>query len=134
MTDERVIPLDLDVDEALAAVRTALAGQGFGVLTEIDVAATLKKEIGKDMPAQVILGACHSHLADRALRAEPSIGLLLPCNVVLRDSGDGRTVVSAVDPSALVAFTSNPALEPIAAEALLKLTAALDTISAGAEQ
>jgi uncharacterized protein (DUF302 family) len=122
--------LDADVASARPRVEAALADQGFGVLSEIDVAATLKKKIGKDVPAQLILGACNPNLADRALGAEPSIGMLLPCNVVLRDSGDGRTLVSAINPATLVTFTGNPALEPIAAEALLKLTAALDAITA----
>jgi uncharacterized protein (DUF302 family) len=122
--------LDADLATARARVEAALADQGFGVLTEIDVAATMKNKIGKDVPAQVILGACNPHLADRALAAEPAIGLLLPCNVVLRDSGDGRTVVSALNPAVMVTFTGNPALEPVAAEAGAKLTAALDSLTA----
>ncbi len=79
-------------------VEAALAEQGFGVLTEIDVAATLKNKIGKDIAPQVILGACNPVLADRALTAESSIGLLLPCNVVLRSPGERRTIVEALDP------------------------------------
>lgn len=135
MTDYGMsVVLDADLVTARTQVEAALAEQGFGVLTEIDVAATLKKKIGKDVPPQVILGACNPHLADRALEAEPSIGLLLPCNVVLRDSGDGRTIVSALDPSVMVTFTGNPALEPIAAEARLKLGAVLDAISPEADQ
>jgi uncharacterized protein (DUF302 family) len=131
MTDYGMsVVLDSDLDTARAWVEAALADQGFGVLTEIDVAATLQNKIGKKIPPQVILGACNPHLADRALEAEPSIGLLLPCNIVLRDSGDGRTVVSALSPSALVTFTGNPALEPIAAEAHLMLIAALDEVTA----
>jgi uncharacterized protein (DUF302 family) len=120
------IVLDTDVAGARTRVEAALAEQGFGVLTEIDVAATLKKKLGKDVPAQLILGACNPRLADRALAAEPSIGLLLPCNVVVRDRGDGHTIVSTIDPATMVGFTGNPALEPIAAEAALLLTAALD--------
>lgn len=122
--------LDADMATARTRVEVALADQGFGVLTEIDVAATLKKKIRKKVPAQIILGACDPHLADRALEAEPSIGMLLPCNVVLRDSGDGRTVVSAINPVAMVTFTGNPALESIAAEARLRLIAALDELTA----
>ena len=121
--------LDTDVATARTRVEAALADQGFGVLTEIDVAATLKNKIGKDVAAQVILGACNPILADRALEAEPAIGLLLPCNVVVRDGGDGRTVVSALDPAIMVTSTGNPALEPIAAEARRRLAAALDAIS-----
>ena len=123
------VVLDTDPATARTRIESALAEQGFGVLTEIDVAATLKKKLGKDVPAQVILGACNPNLADKALAAEPSIGLLLPCNVVVRDSGDGRTIVSAIDPATMVAFTGNPALEPIAAEAELRLTAALDEVA-----
>lgn len=130
MTDYGMsVVLDTDLPSARARVEAALADQGFGVLTEIDVAATLKKKLGKDVPGQVILGACNPQLADRALQAEPSIGLLLPCNVVLRDDGDGQTVVSALDPAVMVTFTGNPALEPVAAEARVKLTAALDAIT-----
>lgn len=125
------VVLETDLPTARTRVESALADQGFGVLTEIDVAATLKNKLGKEIPRQLILGACNPHLADRALEAEPSVGLLLPCNVVLRDTGGGRTVVSAIDPSSLVSFTNNPALEPIAAEALLKLVAALDAITSG---
>ena len=125
--------LETNLANARTLVEAALADEGFGVLTEIDVAATLKNKIGKDVPAQVILGACNPHLADRALQAEPSIGLLLPCNVVLRDS-DGRTVVSALEPAFIVTCTGNPALEPIAAEARRKLAAALDALTAPAVQ
>jgi uncharacterized protein (DUF302 family) len=112
------------------AVEAALAAQGFGVLTEIDVAATLKKKLDKDVPAQVILGACNPYLADRALAAEPSIGLLLPCNVVLRDDGNEGAIISALDPAVMVNFTGNADLEPIAAQARAKLKAALKSIVA----
>ncbi|HJQ00252.1 MAG TPA: DUF302 domain-containing protein [Jatrophihabitans sp.] len=124
------IELDEDTTAARARVEAALSEQGFGVLTEIDVAATLKKKLGKDVPAQVILGACNPALADRALEAEASIGLLLPCNVVLRSIGENRTVVEALDPAVMVTYTGNTALEPIAIEARAKLTAALDSLIA----
>lgn len=124
--------LDTDLETARTQVEAALADQGFGVLTEIDVAATLKKKLGKDVPAQLILGACNPNLADRAFEAEASIGLLLPCNVVLRDTGDGRTAVSALDPAVMVAFTGNPALETVAADAHSRLAAALNAIAARA--
>jgi uncharacterized protein (DUF302 family) len=123
------IELDEDTTAARARVEAALAEQGFGVLTEIDVAATLKKKLGKDVPPQVILGACNPVLADRALEAEASIGLLLPCNVVLRSIGENRTVVEALDPAVMVSYTGNSALEPIAAEAHAKLVAALDSLT-----
>ena len=125
------ITLDADTAAARALVEAALAEQGFGVLTEIDVAATLKAKLGKDVPAQVILGACNPHLADQALAAEESIGLLLPCNVVLREGGDGRTIVSALDPAVMVTSTGNPALEPVATAARAKLIAALDELKSG---
>ncbi len=125
------IKLNTDIDTARARVTAALAEQGFGVLTEIDIAATLKKKLGKDVPPQVILGACNPVLADRALQAETSIGLLLPCNVVPRSVGETRTVVEALDPGVMVTFTGNPALEPVATEARTKLTAALGALTAG---
>ena len=90
----------------------------------------MKKKLDKDVPAQVILGACNPLLADQALVAEPSIGLLLPCNVVLRDDGNGHTLVSALDPGVMVNFTGNAALEPVAAAARRKLHEALATIQA----
>ena len=127
------IELHADIVTARARVEAALAEQGFGVLTEIDVAATLKKKLGKDIAPQVILGACNPVLADRALAAEASIGLLLPCNVVLRSVSD-HTVVEALDPAIMVTFTGNTDLEPVATEARAKLTAALETLSHRAEQ
>ena len=126
------IELDEDTSTARARVEAALSEQGFGVLTEIDVAATLKKKLGKDVPAQDILGACNPVLADRALAAESSIGLLLPCNVVIRSIGENHTVVEALDPAVMVSYTGNPALEPIAVEARAKLTAALESVFAEA--
>lgn len=130
MTDYGMsIELATDIVEARERVEAALAEQGFGVLTEIDVAATLKNKIGKDIAPQVILGACNPVLADRALTAESSIGLLLPCNVVLRSIGERRTIVEALDPAVMVTFTGNTDLEPVATEARAKLTAALETLS-----
>ena len=117
------------VGPATTLVEAALAEQGFGVLTEIDVAATIERKLGKQVPAQVILGACNPQLADQALVIEPSIGLLLPCNVVIRDSGDGRTIVSALDPAVMVTFTGNPELTPIAEQARARVTAALQSLS-----
>ncbi|HSE08622.1 MAG TPA: DUF302 domain-containing protein [Nocardioidaceae bacterium] len=116
-------------DEAVEAVREALGEQGFGVLTEIDIKATLKKKLDVDVPAQVILGACRPPLAHAALQAEPSIGLLLPCNVVVRETQDG-TVVEAVDPQAMVTVTENGDLQPVADEAKERLEKALASLSA----
>jgi uncharacterized protein (DUF302 family) len=114
-------------DDAVAAVRGALAEQGFGVLTEIDVRATMKAKLDAEVPAQVILGACRPAAAYAALQAEPSIGLLLPCNVVIRED-DGGTIVEAVDPGALVRWTDNAALGPVATDVGERLQAALDAV------
>jgi uncharacterized protein (DUF302 family) len=114
-------------DEAVAAVREALGAQGFGILTEIDMAATLKKKIDADIPPQVILGACNPPLAHRALQAEESVGLLLPCNVVVRESG-GATVVEALDPQIMVGVTGNDDLAAVADDAASRLRAALGTL------
>lgn len=110
-------------DEALAATRAALADQGFGILTEIDMAATLKAKLDADIPRQVILGACNPPLAHRSLQAEPSIGLLLPCNVVVRSLDDGRTAVQSLDPQVMVGLTGNPAVAEIADDAAGRLRA-----------
>ena len=114
--------------ETVSSVREALAEQGFGVLTEIDLQATLKQKLGVDVPAQVILGACRPPLAREALEAEPSIGLLLPCNVVVRETEAG-TVVEAVDPNTMVTLTGNAALQPVAKDAHMRLDAALTSLT-----
>lgn len=95
--------LDQSIDEAEQAIRSALAGEGFGILTEIDVAATLKAKLGVERPALKILGACNPSLAHQALGIDPGLALLLPCNVVLEAAGDGRTRVSIADPRVLLA-------------------------------
>jgi uncharacterized protein (DUF302 family) len=115
--------------ETVDAVKEALGEQGFGVLTEIDLKATLKKKLDVDVPAQVILGACRPPLAYASLQAEPSIGLLLPCNVVVREVEDG-TVVEAVDPQTMVALTDNGDLQAVADEATQRLEKALASLSA----
>ena len=114
----------------LEAVRAALGEQGFGVLTEIDLAATLKAKIGADIPPQVILGACRPPLAHAALQAEPSIGLLLPCNVVVRAVDDTTTLVEAMDPEVMVALTRNDGLVEVAQDAGRRLSAALASLTA----
>ncbi len=115
--------------ETVEAVRAALGEQGFGVLTEIDLAATLKAKIDVDVPPQVILGACRPPLAHQALQAEPSVGLLLPCNVTVRAVDDATTLVEAVDPQTMVTMTDNEGLKPVADEAARRLTAALESLS-----
>ncbi|MEP6630318.1 MAG: DUF302 domain-containing protein [Lapillicoccus sp.] len=113
----------------LEATRAALGDQGFGVLTEIDLAATLKAKLDADIPAQVILGACRPPLAHAALQAEPSIGLLLPCNVVVRALDEGTTLVEAMDPAVMVTMTGNQALADVAADARARLSAALAALT-----
>ncbi len=115
-------------DETVAAVREVLAAEGFGVLTEIDVRATLEAKLGVTVPQQVILGACNPPLAHAALDAEPSVGLLLPCNVVVR-AGDGGTIVEAIDPRMLVTVTGNAALAPIADQVADKLDRAMANLA-----
>lgn len=121
---ETTVPLSLD--QAEAAVRSALGDQGFGVLTEIDVAATLKAKIDVDRPALKILGACNPGFAHQALQAEPSVSLMLPCNVVLEDAG-GATRVAIVDPRAML---DSPALADLANDAADRLRAVVDGLRA----
>ena len=115
--------------ETLDATRAQLAEVGFGVLTEIDMAATLKSKIGVDIAPQVILGACRPPLAHAALQAEPSIGLLLPCNVVVRAVDDDHTIVEAMDPGAMVGITGNHALLDVATDARERLGRALESLT-----
>ncbi len=109
-----------DLQTARTRVTEALAAEGFGVLTEIDVAATLKKKLDVAFRPYVILGACNPKLAHRALSEDPKIGLLLPCNVVVEQVGDDAKV-SIVDPRAMFAVVDNPAVEPIVTEARERL-------------
>jgi uncharacterized protein (DUF302 family) len=117
------VHLDLPFEEAMARTRAALKEQGFGVLTEIDVQATLKKKLGADFRPYVILGACNPQLAHRALSGDLGVGLLLPCNVVLWGEDDG-TVVSITDPQSMFRIVNDPRLQPIADEAERRLRAA----------
>ena len=114
--------------ETVAQVRSALARQGFGVLTEIDVTATLKAKLGEQMEDYVILGACNPPFAHQALGIDRSIGLLLPCNVVVRAAGEG-TVVEALDPQVMVTLTGRDELKPVADEVSARLAAALDELA-----
>ncbi len=121
--------VDQPYDAVVTQVRAALDDQGFGILTEIDVKATMKAKLDADVPAQVILGACRPPLALAALQAEPSIGLLLPCNVVVRALDASTTAVEAVDPQTMVSMTGNPALQAVADDAARRLTVALDSLT-----
>ena len=114
--------------DAVPRVRAALAEQGFGVLTEIDVRATLRAKLDVDYPDYLILGACNPPLAHRALTIEPRIGLLLPCNVVVRADGP-ETVVEALDPQVMVTVADRAELEPVAEEATTRLRAALAALA-----
>ena len=112
-------------DDTVGAVREALGEQGFGILTEIDLKATLKKKIDVDVEPQVILGACRPALAHEALSVEPSIAAVLPCNVVVRSVDATTTVVEAFDPDAMMGLADSEAVRTVAADAKERLTAAL---------
>lgn len=116
-------------DQTVADVRDALAAEGFGVLTEIDVRATMKAKLDVDVEPQLILGACNPALAHRGLIAEPALGVLLPCNVVVRQAG-GETTVAVIDPMSMVDLTANPGLQPVASEAADRLGRVLAAVEA----
>ncbi len=113
--------LSATFDEAVTRVTEVLKTEGFGILTEIDVSATLKKKIGVDYPAYRILGACNPALAHEALQLENKVGTMLPCNVVVRDAGNGQIEVAAVDPVASMQAIDNPALKQAASQVRAKL-------------
>ena len=113
--------VDLDFDQAIETVTEELGKEGFGVLTEIDVQATLKKKLGEDMRPYRILGACNPPLAHQAVTAVPEIGLLLPCNVLVREDDNGKVHVSFMDPGSVLGLVDNPDVEPLAAEVKEKL-------------
>jgi uncharacterized protein (DUF302 family) len=115
-------------EETIRRATDALGAEGFGVLTTIDVAATLKKKLGKDTRPYVILGACNPQFAHSALEAEPEIGTLLPCNVVVREQGDGATRVDIMDPIAVLQLTGRPEITPIATEVRQRLERVLAAI------
>ena len=126
------ITLGTGFADAVGRTRAALAEQGFGILTEIDVAATMKAKLDQDMAPYLILGACNPPLAHQAISVDPSIGLLLPCNVVVRSIDDENTLVQAMDPNVMVTATGNEGLAPVAEQARRRLTAALSALSASA--
>jgi len=120
--------VNMGFDQAVAAVTQALAKEGFGVLTEIDVQATLKKKLGIERPPYRILGACNPQFAARALEAEPQIGALLPCNVVVRQDAAGATLVEFMDPHAVLQLVQRPEVESIAAEVRSRLQRVMDAL------
>lgn len=121
--------LALPYDDAVAATREALAGEGFGILTEIDLAATMKAKLDVELPPQVILGACRPPLAYEAIQVDPSIAAVLPCNVVVRSIDEGTTVVEAFDPAVMMGMSDQPALGRVAADARQRITAALAALT-----
>ncbi len=116
-------------DETVGKVVNALKQEGFGVLTEIDVSSTLKQKLNIDFRKYRILGACNPALAYRALTAEDKIGVMLPCNVIVQEAGEGQIDVAAIDPTAAMDQVGNPALAEIAHSVAEKLTHALDALS-----
>ena len=118
-------------EDAVERTRKALADQGFGILTEIDMKATLKAKLGEDMEDYLILGACNPPLAHRAVNADRQIGLLLPCNVAVRADPHGDAViVDAMDPQIMVQVSDQPGLREVADDAAARLRAAIDTLGA----
>jgi uncharacterized protein (DUF302 family) len=125
------VTISEDFETTVEATRAALADEGFGVLTEIDLAATLKEKLGADLPPYLILGACRPPLAQAAVAADPSVGTLLPCNVVVRVA-DGRIVVEALDPRVMSQLSDSDEIEEVASDAAERLTRALDAVASGA--
>jgi uncharacterized protein (DUF302 family) len=124
------ISLTGDMDAVRERVTAALQQQGFGVLTEIDVAATLKKKLDVERKPYLILGACNPVLANQALNADPDIGLLLPCNVVLRKEDDGTITVAFMDPAAVLSLVDKEGVEVLAAEVRTRLEHVRDALAA----
>ncbi len=120
--------LDLSFDEAIVRVTDELKKEGFGVLTEIDVKATLKKKLDVDFGNYRILGACNPPFAYKALQAEPQIGLMLPCNVVVQEGENGQTIVSAVDPVMSMQAVENESLGEVAGQVKAKLQKAIESV------
>jgi uncharacterized protein (DUF302 family) len=129
MIFEETVVLSVPFDEALARTKAEFAAQGFGTLTEIDVQATLAERTGKEMGRYVLVGACNPDLAGRALDLEPQIGVLLPCNVVVREA-EGSVVVEAMDPGLMATIVGTEAIRPIADEARRLVGIALERLAA----
>ena len=122
------VTVDVPFERAVEATRAALAEQGFGVLTEIDVQATMKAKLDEDMDPFLILGACNPPLAHRAITAQATIGVLLPCNVVVRQDG-ADVLVEAIDPVGMMSIAGDEALDAVAGEAAERLGKALDSLT-----
>ncbi|MFZ2493765.1 MAG: DUF302 domain-containing protein [Thermoanaerobaculia bacterium] len=122
------VKVPLGYEMALQKTREALKEQGFGVLTEIDMKEKMKEKLGVDFKRYIILGACNPPLAWKALQAETEVGLLLPCNVIVYEEGEG-SVVAALDPQALIGMAGNPGLQEMAAEARALLEKALQAVA-----
>ena len=121
--------LDIGYDAALARLPAALKTEGFGILTEIDLQDTLRKKLGAEFRRYKILGACNPELAYRALQTELEIGVMLPCNVIVYETDDGKAVVSAIDPTQTVGAANNPRLTELATTVRDKLARALAQIA-----
>ena len=121
--------LSTTFDVALPEVLAALKAEGFGVLSDIDVAGAMKEKLDIDMPPYRILGACNPPLAHRALQAEPDIGLLLPCNVIVRQDDDGQVTVGFLDPQLMVGLTGNPKIREVADDAAARLHRVCDSLA-----
>ena len=122
--------LNVPYEEAIEKATVALKEEGFGVLTEIDVKATLKKKLDADFRRYIILGACNPNLAYRALQDELEIGLLLPCNVIVYETGENQSVVSIVDPSSMLGIVQSPKLDAVAHEARTRLQRVIKALGA----
>ena len=120
--------LDISYEDAVGKVIEALKGEGFGVLTEIDVKETLKKKLDVDFRKYIILGACNPPFAHKALQAENEIGLLLPCNVIVYENDEGKATVSVIDPGAAMSMVDNPQLQEIAGQVTQKLQNVLQSL------
>ncbi|WP_314034672.1 DUF302 domain-containing protein [Dietzia sp. CH92] len=134
MTYTRTVTVDMPYEQAMERTRAALAEQGFGILTEIDVNATFAAKLGDEaadaVGAYTILGACNPGLASKALAAEPELGALLPCNVVVRRGKDAeQTTIEAIDPQTMVQLSGSPQVREVADDADVRLRAALSAIS-----